>query len=552
MALARLPYCLAVVLCLACVQAYADARIDTARQQAFSGRRDAALATLKPLIDKEDPQALYEVGDMFASGKGGPKDLKEGMNWLTRAAELGHTRAQFDLGYHYAVDYKDHEQAMKWYRLAAGKLDDTAGVAAAENIGLMYGIGQGVKADAVEAARWTHIAAEHDSPSAQYQLGLVYFEGNGVTKDFAEAKKWLSRAAGRGNAAARYTLGFIYAEGFGVPADASEAVYWFTGRRVSDAGEAAFYVGRFYSQGFLAWQNEIRALNWMLGMRGVAEADRLKYLKAIYGGRWADPDTALQWYRKGAEAGFVGAQVNLARIYWDESGRYWNCGEAVRWTKAAAGQSDPTAFVNIGLFYLNGPDRKHNAIGAELQRTPEAITVKSVLPGTPADRSGLRPGDVILRMNGESTEMLALEEVILRIRASKDKRIAFDIRRDGAMQKIDVLPEEVTVRCPGAEQAGLQRDPAQAVKWFQKAADAGDLTGLFMLAKAYREGSGVPQDQKKAFVLYEQGADRGDWEAAQEISHMYASGEGVDRSSEEAERWYRKALELKHRSVRRQ
>jgi TPR repeat protein len=104
---------------------------------------------------------------------------------------------------------------------------------------------------------------------------------------------------------------------------------------------------------------------------------------------------------------------------------------------------------------------------------------------------------------------------------------------------------------PGADEAGLKKDPAEAVKWFQNAADAGDAAGLFFLAGAYRDGEGVPQDKKRAFELYERGASRGDWEAAQAISHLYAAGEGVEQSRDLSDQWMRKAIELKHRSVRR-
>jgi TPR repeat protein len=113
-----------------------------------------------------------------------------------------------------------------------------------------------------------------------------------------------------------------------------------------------------------------------------------------------------------------------------------------------------------------------------------------------------------------------------------------------------VIPKETHFKCPGADSAELKRDPEEAVKWFKKAADQGELAGLFFLAEAYQKGNGVLQDRQKALELYEDGASRGDWEAAQAVSNMYASGEIGEKDKDLADQWYRKALDLKHKSVR--
>ena len=52
---------------------------------------------------------------------------------------------------------------------------------------------------------------------------------------------------------------------------------------------------------------------------------------------------------------------------------------------------------------------------------------------------------------------------------------------------------------------------AQAVVWFQEAADAGDPQGAFWLADCYRDGEVVKQDLVKARRLYEV-AVAGGWE----------------------------------------
>ena len=58
-------------------------------------------------------------------------------------------------------------------------------------------------------------------------------------------------------------------------------------------------------------------------------------------------------------------------------------------------------------------------IGAQVGIREELLTVIAPLPDTPAERAGIRAGDVILEVNGESTEDLSLQEAVSRIRGRK-------------------------------------------------------------------------------------------------------------------------------------
>jgi TPR repeat protein len=49
---------------------------------------------------------------------------------------------------------------------------------------------------------------------------------------------------------------------------------------------------------------------------------------------------------------------------------------------------------------------------------------------------------------------------------------------------------------------GVPQDPAEALKWFRKAAEQGEARGLFNLGIAYSRGNGVPQDYVQAHVWF--------------------------------------------------
>ena len=74
-----------------------------------------------------------------------------------QAADQGHAKAQFNLGVMYAYGRgvpKDEKEAVKWFRLAAGQWNAEAQYW----LGGMYGKGQGVPKDNVLAYMWVNIA----------------------------------------------------------------------------------------------------------------------------------------------------------------------------------------------------------------------------------------------------------------------------------------------------------------------------------------------------------------------------------------------------------
>ena len=86
-----------------------------------------------------------------------------GVTELRARAEAGVPGAQFNLGVIYAEGRgmpQDEAAAVYWYRLAADQ-----GLAEAQfNLGGMYAQGRGVSQDEAEAARWYRLAAAQGYP----------------------------------------------------------------------------------------------------------------------------------------------------------------------------------------------------------------------------------------------------------------------------------------------------------------------------------------------------------------------------------------------------
>jgi TPR repeat protein len=93
----------------------------TVQEKAEQGDADD-IASIRKKAEQGDADAQYNLGFMYANGRGVPKDEVEAVNWYRKAAEQGNAYAQFDLGLMYDTGQgvaKDYKEAVIWYRKAA-------------------------------------------------------------------------------------------------------------------------------------------------------------------------------------------------------------------------------------------------------------------------------------------------------------------------------------------------------------------------------------------------------------------------------------------------
>ena len=85
---------------------------------------------------------------------------------------------------------------------------------------------------------------------------------------------------------------------------------------------------------------------------------------------------------------------------------------------------------------LNG---KLSGIGAEIAIKNNLLTVVSPIRNTPAERAGLKAGDIIGKINGEDTTGMSVDLAVSKIRGPKDTKVTLHIGRSG------VDPFDVTI-----------------------------------------------------------------------------------------------------------
>jgi carboxyl-terminal processing protease len=93
---------------------------------------------------------------------------------------------------------------------------------------------------------------------------------------------------------------------------------------------------------------------------------------------------------------------------------------------------------------LNG---HFEGVGMEIGIRNNVLTVISPLPGTPADKAGIRPADVIIEINGESTENMDLAQAVNKIRGPKGTTVKLKIFRQktGKYLEIPIVRDTIKI-----------------------------------------------------------------------------------------------------------
>ena len=129
------------------------------------GDATGAVAIWRPLADRGDADAAFNLGQAYRLGKGVPLDLAKAQDMFERAARTGHVDAQTTLGL------------------------------------LLFQNG-----NRVAALRWLKGAADLGEPRAMLVYGTALYNGDGVPQDPVTAYAMISRAAAQGLAPAQATL----------------------------------------------------------------------------------------------------------------------------------------------------------------------------------------------------------------------------------------------------------------------------------------------------------------------------------------------------------
>jgi TPR repeat protein len=204
--------------------------------------------------------------------------------------------------------------------------------------------------------------AKGGDPSAEDELGYLYGTGNGVKQNIKESYYWYSLAANQGNAEAQYNMGNFYYAGaptgvIGKEVDIQKAAAWYA--KSADQG----YPKAQLSLALLYWHGKGVSRNPGLAFTLASAAAHKGNLRAqtllgvFYSlgvGTLRDDAVAFKLTSDAAARGDSDAQLDLALLYYNGRGTAVNKAKAVQYTILSANQKNALAEDKLANLYFHG------------------------------------------------------------------------------------------------------------------------------------------------------------------------------------------------------
>ena len=127
--------------------------------------------------------------------------------------------------------------------------------------------------------------------------------------------------------------------------------------------------------------------------------------------------------------------------------------------------NDPhSVYIDEETFRLSSEDISgaFEGIGATVNLQGEEIVISGTFRGSPAEAAGIRSGDVILSVDGESTEGWSLQLAVARIRGERGTLVIVGVRhRDAVEEVLEITRDRIIV--PSVQSIQIQDREGEAV-----------------------------------------------------------------------------------------
>lgn len=205
------------------------------------------------------------------------------------------------------------------------------------------------------------------------------------------------------------------------------------------------------------------------------------------------------------------AMTLLGELYNQGLGTRQDPAKAAEWYRLAAGRGDAHALAALGLMAIDGRGMPRNP------GQGKAWLEEAAVKGEPSAAYNLA---LLLLPTGATADLTRAVELL---------RVAAEAEIGEAQHSLGVL--YLTGR-------GVSRDPAEAARWFLRAARNGNLAGEVEYAILLFNGEGVPADEALAARTFRRAAWRGNAIAQNRLARLYVVGRGVPQNLVEAAAWH--------------
>ncbi|MCQ2148498.1 MAG: hypothetical protein MJZ16_13445, partial [Bacteroidales bacterium] len=399
-----------------------------------------------------------------------------------KAAMKGHPAAMNDLGIFYLEQKNDKENGFKWLEKASEKGYTTSMRALSD----FYLNGKYVEADPQKSLYYIEKAANLDDEQAQYTICSYYHEGIVVQKDLTKAKQWFEKFYAHKSGLCYFRMALCYLNGDMYPQDNDKAIEQLE-LAIENRYEEAY---RCYSD--LLWygnrvpKDHERILSFFKERAEKYDSLAKYYLYEFYSNeknQEFDIEQAKAYLQDAADCGHDVSEcelgVNLVRGSLFEK----NTEEGFKYLEASARQYHAEAMGWLGFFLRNGEGCEKDVLkalqwfeagayyGNEYSAIQAAEMYQEGVDGL-VEKDLYKAANIIYPFTEKSVEACYHFALIL--------------------EDIAMSPNNYTW-----ENAKLAFDS------MFRAANAGHIEALYLLAKYYRWGQGCVQDTQMALRCYD-------------------------------------------------
>ena len=452
------------------------------------------------------------------------RDLGENKDSLEKLSQIADCYLEDGLRYYYCLDDTgfDKEAAASCFTRAAA-LDN--GIA-------FYYLGElamrCADKDRYDAALdYYEQAIAHGCDLGLLGKGELFEFGQGRERDYAYAKQLYEEALSHGCVEANYDLGILTVNARGVPRDGELALEYLT--RALESDDPGYSRDTFVAIGDL-------------------------YERGI-GGIELDYSRAIDWYRKGIDAGSTEALCSMAFLFENGLGVERDYKEAVRYCQQAAENGSLYGKYLSAVYTYNGwgveqDESKAEQILSELM--DEGYGPGYVMAGGLA-RSRATDADYALAAEYYQNAVWAgIANGFMGL-----ARIAQEKNDNAAM--IEAYEQAAAWGNSGAMNnlariyhfggKGIRSSFTKAISYYEQAVEAGNALAMGNLAGAYMDGIIIRRDMNKGHQLASEGAIRSDsWSiyliARNFHGHLYGEDEESSEDASKAVEWFAKGIAI--------
>jgi len=335
------------------------------------------------------------------------------------------------------------------------------------------------------------VESPNQSIKEQVELAKKYYK----SKDYSQALTWFQKAATQGDSYAQFRLGGMYHYGEGVEQNLKNCAFWY--QKAADHGDsnAQNNLGYMFLNGIGVEQSYMKALALYQKSADQGNAYAQNNLGEAYvsgKGIIQDSSKAVEWFSKAAAQDLSGGQLNLGWYYMNGFGNLSESEidytKSIYWNQKAADNGNSEGFNNLGWLYQNG-----FGVGKDLIKSAELYQSAISL--------GIKNGVDKERID-EAKSRLSKVNSLIKANAAQE-------------QQDETIDAEAQIKL--ANEFYSKKNYKEAIVWYRKAADQGNIAGQYNLGILYEKGLGVKTDLDQAISWYQIAANQNDKDA---VTHL--------------------------------